>query len=115
MIFGIGCDIIEIKRFEDSSRNPSFLEKCYSIEEIEIFEEYQRLNFLAGNFAAKEAVAKALGTGFYGILPKDIVILRDEFGKPFAKLSQNINFSGTIHISISNTKDYVQAFAVLET
>ena len=74
----------------------------------------------AGLFAAKEAIAKALGTGFRAFMPIDIEVLRNELGKPYvnlyggaAKRAFELNV-GIIHVTITNTKEYAQAFAVAE-
>lgn len=75
---------------------------------------------LAGNFAVKEAVSKALGTGFREFMPIDIEVLRNELGKPYvnlyggaAKRAFELNV-GIIYVTITNTKEYAQAFAVAE-
>lgn len=67
----------------------------------------------------KEAISKAIGTGFRGFGLKDIEVLRDELGKPIVKLSDKIyelldvkEFN--IHISISHSKDNAIAYAVME-
>ena len=74
----------------------------------------------AGNFAVKEAVSKMFGTGFRGISLKEIEVLRDELGKPYVKLygkaaecakQQGIT---RIHVSITNTKEYANAFVIGE-
>ena len=66
MIIGIGTDIIEIDRIENAiNNNKRFLEKVFTIKEIEMFKKRNmRSEIVAGNFAAKEAISKALGTGF---------------------------------------------------
>ena len=92
MIIGIGTDIIEIDRIEKAiNRNNGFLDKVFTAREIEMFKERNmRSEVIAGNFAAKEAVSKALGTGFRGFSLGDIEILRDQLGKPIVYLSDNI-------------------------
>jgi holo-[acyl-carrier protein] synthase len=117
MIKGIGVDIIELDRFNEV--NQSFLDKLYTKAEQRLFHgnNYQTL---AGNFAAKEAVAKALGTGFSGIAPIEIEVLRRPSGSPYVVLSGNARAlldsmgGGTIHISISHSKHSAVAMAVLE-
>ena len=76
-------------------------------------------NVIAGNFAAKEAISKAIGTGFRGFGLKDIEVLRDELGKPVVNLSDKIyklldvkEFN--MHISISHSKENAIAYAVME-
>ena len=66
MIIGIGTDIIEINRIEKvMMRTSSFIEKSFTSNEIEYFKlKGLKGNVIAGNFAAKEAISKALGTGF---------------------------------------------------
>ncbi|OOM79788.1 holo-[acyl-carrier-protein] synthase [Clostridium puniceum] len=121
MIIGIGTDIIEIKRIEKViNRTSSFIEKSFTYNEIEYFKSKGlKGNVVAGNFAAKEAISKALGTGFRGFGLKDIEVLRDELGKPIVKLSDKIyelldvkEFN--IHISISHSQENAIAYAVME-
>ena len=63
MIIGIGTDIIEISRIQKAVENKSFLSKIYTKSEQQLFHNCN-YETLAGNFAAKEAVVKAMGTGF---------------------------------------------------
>ncbi len=121
MIIGIGTDIIEIKRIESVvNRTPGFIEKYFTNEEINYFKKKGlKPNVIAGNFAAKESISKALGTGFRGFSLKDIEVLRDELGKPVVNLSDKIykligerNF--IMHISISHSKENAIAYAVME-
>lgn len=121
MIVGIGTDIVKIDRIGNSIiRTRNFLSGVFSEEEIDYFNsKSNRIESIAGNFAAKEAISKALGTGFRGFRPKDIEILRDEFGKPIVKISDKVKEkfkldNYTIHVSISHTDDDAIAFAVLE-
>lgn len=121
MIIGIGTDIIEISRIEKAiNRTNGFLSKLFTEREIEYFNiRNLSVNVIAGNFAAKEAVSKALGTGFRNFGLKDIEILRDRLGKPFVILNEKIfeilgkrNF--IIHISISHSNFNAIAYAVME-
>ena len=120
MIIGIGTDIIEIDRIEKAiNRNNGFLDKVFTTREIEMFKERNmRAEVIAGNFAAKEAVSKALGTGFRGFSLVDIEILRDQLGKPIVYLSDNmkkiINAKHKINVSISHNRTSAIAFVVLE-
>ena len=74
----------------------------------------------AGNWAVKEAVAKAMGTGFFGMKIKEIEVLRDELGKPYVKLygkaleKQKELGIERFFVSISDTKEYTSAVAVAE-
>jgi holo-[acyl-carrier protein] synthase len=120
MIIGIGTDIIEIDRIERAiNRNNGFLNKVFTSREIELFKERSmRPEVIAGNFAAKEAVSKALGTGFRGFSLSDIEIFRDELGKPIVYLSNNIlsiiNVNHKLNVSISHNRTSAIAFVVLE-
>lgn len=120
MILGIGTDIIEIQRIENAIlKNDRFIEKLFSKEEIQMFKKRNmRLEVIAGNFAAKEAISKAIGTGIRNFSLNEIEVLRDELGKPTVKLSKNIEeIIGVyykINISISHNKTSAIAFAVLE-
>lgn len=122
MILGIGNDIIEIKRIEDALKHtPRFLEKLFTKEEQQYFtQKGQRVESVAANFAAKEAMSKALGTGFRGFMPCDIEVLRDKLGKPYIKLSKKLEEAikpmeiQTIHVSLSHCKEYATAYVVIE-
>ena len=121
MIIGIGTDIIEIQRIEDVlKRTPSFLNKAFTEEEIILFNKKgMRSETIAGNFAVKEAVSKALGTGIRGFGLKDIEVLRDDLGKPIVIISQTIkdilnNRKVVIHATISHNRKDVVAFVVME-
>lgn len=120
MIIGIGTDIIEINRIERAiNSNKNFIKKVFTEKEIEMFNKRNmRSEVIAGNFAAKEAISKALGTGIKGFSLVDIEILRDELGKPIAHLSNAIekiiNKEYRLNISISHNKTSAIAFAILE-
>ncbi|ASW44270.1 holo-ACP synthase [Clostridium isatidis] len=120
MILGIGTDIIEIDRIEKAiEKNPNFLNKVFTEKEIELFKsKNMRYEVIAGNFAGKEALSKALGTGIRGFALKDIEILRDHLGKPVVIINDNIKeIIGTEHkisISISHNKNDAVSFVILE-
>ncbi len=110
MIKGIGTDIIRIDRI---SLDDKHIDRILSSEEKELFEtlhiDKRRYEFLAGRFAAKEAIGKAMGTGVKGFNMKDITIKWDENHKPICAFC-NMN----VHISISHTDEFAVAFAVIE-
>ena len=122
MIYGNGIDIIDIERIRiviDQYGN-RFKKRCFSFSEIERSEK--RLNSVesyAKRYAAKEACAKALGTGLArGVFWKDIEVVNNQYGKPFIKLHrkakeifENINkkSSPKIEISLSDEKKYAIA------
>ncbi|MCD7825601.1 MAG: holo-ACP synthase [Clostridiaceae bacterium] len=86
-IVGIGIDAVEVSRVVSACQNKHFVQKYFSAEEQELFQ--LRIERAAVNFAGKEAVAKAFGTGFRGLHPREIAILRAESGKPYVKLAEN--------------------------
>ncbi len=118
MITGIGIDLIEVDRISKACEKEGFLKRCFTEEEIKLIDrKWQRA---AGNFAVKESVAKMLGTGFRGFALTDIEVLRDESGRPYVRLygkaeelAKAMGIS-SIHVSITNTKDYANAFVVGE-
>lgn len=116
---GVGCDIVSIERFKGVlERHPeSFLKKTFTEAEIDYcFTHKEPARPLAARFAAKEAVAKALGSGFGPRLSfLDIEILKEENGKPLVHLTKEAQerFNHpVIHLSISHEKTYATAFAV---
>ena len=152
MIYGVGADIVEIKRVLRACQREGFLRRTYTENEIsEAFGDSgidislldlhtseaaekkaagtkpkgamaknAKLKRLATDFAAKEAVSKALRTGFRDFGPADIECLRDELGAPYivlhgraAELSGGLGIS-RIHISLSDTGETAAAFAVAE-
>lgn len=117
----IGIDIVEIKRIENLlKKNERFLERFFTDNEIKYFKEKNfKPQTIAGNFTAKEAISKALGTGIRNFNLKDIEILRDDLGKPIVNVynnlitiinSQNIK---EIKVSISHSKEYAVSNALL--
>lgn len=118
MILGIGTDLIEIKRIRKACEKEAFLVRTYT--EAECRQAKGSASKLAGNFAVKEAVAKALGTGFRTFMPIDVEVLRDEQGKPYVVLHGGARAQAEamgmtqIHASISNTADHAIGFVVGE-
>src|SRR5699024_2759604 len=85
MIKGIGIDIIELSRIQKSvQNNPRFVHRILAEEEIKHYEnlstDRRKVEFLAGRFAAKEAFAKANGTGIGELSFRDIQVLSNENG-----------------------------------
>jgi holo-[acyl-carrier protein] synthase len=119
VIVGIGTDIIEISRIEKAMSNNGFLKKYFTEAENTLFEN-KKPQSVAGNFAAKEAVAKALSTGFRSFSPIDIEVLRQPSGAPYVILYRNAKLLAdekaikTIHISISHCIEYAIAYVVAE-
>jgi holo-[acyl-carrier-protein] synthase len=117
MIYGIGNDIVEMARITASMQNKRFMVFCFS--ERERTEYDGNVQKLSGCFAAKEAIAKALGTGVRGFSMDEITVMRDELGKPYfmfeGKIEQiMVSKSLTAHLAITNTNEYALANVVLE-
>ena len=125
-IVGIGVDIIENKRIKNSLKNLKFKKRIFSTKELAQSSLYKnKVVYFSKRFAAKEAFAKALGTGFRDNLNfKDIEIVNDKMGKPYYLKSKKI--SKIIHknfnikkykcfLSISDEKDYSTAFTIIQS
>lgn len=118
MIRGIGIDIVEIARIETLiKRNRRFIEKVLSVQEQEKYQtltsDSRRAEFVAGRFAAKEALGKALGTGLGQLNFCDIVILNETSGKPTLRFPGDDMYK--THISISHSQTSAVANVVLES
>ena len=125
-IFGIGTDIVNIKRMKKTlkGKNNNFKKRIFSKNEI-IYCEKKKYpsSFYAKRFAAKEALSKALGTGIRkGINFKDIEILNDSFGKPSIKLKGSTaiflkkkikNKKYSIYLSLSDDVPWAQATVIV--
>ena len=117
MIKGIGLDIVELERIEQAlSRTERFATRILSTRELDIFNGLfprRKIEFLAGRFAAKEAYAKANGTGLgEGCTLHQIEILKDTVGKPV------LYFDGDLvngFITITHTKTVAAAQVILTT
>lgn len=118
MITGIGTDMIEILRVVKACEKEAFLTKYFTQKEQALFLTDKKK--AADNFAVKEAVSKMFGTGFRKVMPIEIEVLRDGLGKPFVNLygeAQKLSLEQgikTVHVSITNTAKYAQAFVVGE-
>ena len=125
-IFGIGTDIVNIKRLEKTLKknNANFKNRIFSKNEITYCEKKKKpSSYYAKRFAAKEALSKALGTGIRkGINFKDIEILNDNFGKPSINLKgSTANFLRRkikkkkyfIYLSLSDDLPWAQATGVI--
>lgn len=122
MILGIGTDIIEIERINRAINNtPMFLEKIFTKRELdELNKSTLRVESVAGNFAVKEAVSKAVGTGMRGFSFNDIEVFRDELGKPIVEVSDKVKDiikvdNYTFNVSISHNRTCAIAFVILES
>ena len=121
MIVGIGNDIIDIERIEKAILKEGFKNKVYTQRELEnIRKRGNRTETYAGIFSAKEAISKAIGTGVREFSLTDLEILNDDLGKPYVvvsekldKILRNKKENYQIEISISHSKKYATAMAII--
>ena len=125
-ILGIGVDIIENKRIQNSIKNPKFKIRIYSSKELKFSSlSKNKVDYFSKRFAAKEAFAKAIGTGFRNNLNfKDIEVMNDKLGKPYyvktKKITKIIKKKFNVRdfncfLSISDEKKYSTAFTIIQT
>ena len=125
-IFGIGTDIVNIKRIEHLLKKNgfSFKNRIFSKKEISYCEKKKNSSsFYAKRFAAKEAFTKALGTGIRkGVNLKNIEITNNVYGKPLILLKGNLSSylkkqikssKYDIHLSLSDDKPWAQATVII--
>jgi len=123
MIKGVGTDLVEVARIERSlaQHGERFAQRILSEKEFEGFKESKRpVDYVAKRFAVKEAVSKALGTGFSaGVSWQDIELEHLESGQPYAVLHgkakaklEEFGVQG-VFVSLSDEAGLVSAFAVL--
>jgi holo-[acyl-carrier protein] synthase len=120
MISGIGIDIVEISRVKDGIEKlgSAFSNKILSNEEIQLIPSntQTQYEFIAGRWAVKEAIAKALGSGFSSKLPpKDISVVNDTLGCPVVLRAGGMEEKYVIKVSISHEKNYAVAMCTVET
>lgn len=127
MIKGIGHDIVKIERIKKmyDEFGEKMLARFYHCEEAEKFNQIKiydkKIAYLAKRFAAKEALAKAMGTGISGAVKfQNMAILNDDRGKPFFKLEPEfLHFfklkfkDAAILLSLSDEKNLASAFVVI--
>jgi len=124
VIYGIGTDIVQVSRMQDNlaKYGDRFAERILADSEIKRFQEHVNpAQFLAKRFAAKEAAAKAFGTGFRdGLSLRHIIVVNDDHGRPqlqFTEIAQEMSDKFRIcqsHLSLSDEPNYAIAFVVLE-
>ncbi|MFZ4772842.1 MAG: holo-ACP synthase [Chlamydiia bacterium] len=113
---GLGTDIIEVGRIEEALEEfgAHFIEKHFTSKEILYCNSYNKpAERFAGRFAAKEAIVKALGTGFAGIGFLDIEILNKPGGAPHATIKLPSYSHLNILISISHCRSFATATALV--
>jgi holo-[acyl-carrier protein] synthase len=123
MIFGIGTDIVQIARMQKNldEHGDRFAKRILTDDEYsEYMQKSFQAHFLAKRFAAKEATAKAMGTGFsQGLSLQHIGVTHNDLGKPmltFCDMAKQFMLDNEItdqHISLSDEKEYAVAFVTL--
>ena len=125
-IFGIGTDIVNIKRLDNSLKKygSTFKKKIFSKKEILYCDKKKNSSsFYAKRYAAKEAFSKALGTGIRkGVSFKNIEISNNSYGKPYILLKGELetllkrkikNKKYNIYLSLSDDKPWAQATVII--
>lgn len=125
MIFGIGADIVEVGRMEQNLARygTRFAKRILTDREYgEFMQSKHPAHFLAKRFAAKEAAAKALGTGFRrGLTLRQIGVTHDDLGRPMLEFDREAEAYrrrcgvSACHLSLSDERRYALAFVTLET
>jgi holo-[acyl-carrier protein] synthase len=119
-IYGIGTDIVDVWRLRrmDQEHRDNFTRKNLSTREMSLLPKENPETFIAGRYAAKEALAKALGS--HGFSNASVTILNDGDGRPCIEDAEALirnrepRESYAIHLSISHSFDYAVAFVVIE-
>lgn len=122
MIVGVGMDVCDIARMEKLLVDGRFLGRFFAPEEQEYIENKGKAaaQTMAGIFAAKEALMKALGTGLSGGQTSDICILHDKLGGPYYDLRGEYALHAAqrhitnLHLSISHDGGVAAAVAIAE-
>ena len=117
----VGVDIVQVSRIEKMQNQNGFLNKYFAKSEIEhINKKNNKFQTIAGLYACKEAVLKAMGIGIGGgVRLSDICICHDQKGKPFIEVSAQINYylnlknCNSIAVSISHDGDFAVAFCTI--
>ena len=123
-IYGVGTDIVEVKRINKLIKKKTLLKKLFNTKEItKCLKIKNSSNCFAKRFAAKEAFSKALGTGFTkGLSFNEIIILNEKNGKPYIQLLDRtktivkkriIKKNYKISLSLSDEKNYAVAFVTI--
>jgi holo-[acyl-carrier protein] synthase len=123
MIFGIGVDVLEVKRIGQTLERygERFVEHLLMAEEwAQLARTRRRERFVAMRFAAKEAIVKAMGTGFsHGVWIRDVGVVQNAWGKPeviFSERGERVKRGlgiGEGHVTLTDEAGLVVAVAVL--
>ncbi|HDL02659.1 MAG: holo-[acyl-carrier-protein] synthase [Candidatus Zixiibacteriota bacterium] len=120
MIYSVGIDLIELERVSNAldKWGDKFARRILGEEERILYREKKnKVQFLAGRFAAKEAVMKSLGTFFdSGVHLRDIQVLNDLYGKPYVHLDDRIRekiIDKEVKVSITHERKMAAAVAIV--
>ena len=123
MIFGIGVDVLEAKRIAETLERfgSRFVQHLLMPQEqVQLAKTQRPARFLAMRFAAKEAIVKAMGTGFaHGIWIRDVGVVQNSWGKPevvFSERGERVRKGlgiGEGHVTLTDEAGLVVAVAVL--
>jgi holo-[acyl-carrier protein] synthase len=123
VIFGIGTDIVELSRVQETYDRfgERFVDRLLMDEERPLFEKNKMpVRFLAMRFAAKEATVKAMGTGFaHGVWIRDVGIVNSDWGRPeiiWSDRGRSVCDElgiGEGHVSLTDDAGLILAFAVV--
>ena len=123
MIFGIGVDVLEAKRIDETLERfgPRFVQHLLMpAEQVQLARTQRPARFLAMRFAAKEAIVKAMGTGFaHGIWIRDVGVVQNSWGKPevvYSERGERVRQAlgiGEGHVTLTDEAGLVVAVAVL--
>lgn len=113
-LIGVGTDVIQVERIKDAMQDENFLSRILSPKEKEFLElRGANAETIAGRFAAKEAISKALGTGFRGeVTASNIEIINNELGKPVVTLYSEEYKDVLFQLSIAHIDEIAMACAV---
>ena len=124
-ILGTGVDIVENLRIKKSLQNKQFISRIFSSNEILLSKKFKnKTNYYSKRFAAKEAFAKSIGTGFRdGLNFKDVSVVNNKLGKPSFLITDKLKkivkrqfktSSFNFFLSISDEKKYSIALVILQ-
>lgn len=127
MILGIGSDLADIRRIQKSLDRfgERFVNRCFTeIEQRRSEAKADRAASYAKRFAAKEACAKALGTGIRGIAWKEMGVVNQKSGRPTIALTGKAaarlaamtpeGMTAVVHVTLTDDHPYAQAFVIIE-
>ena len=118
MIRGIGVDITLNSRHADLHDGTlRHILSPVELEELASLSGQARIQFIASRFAAKEALVKALGTGFRALAARHVSVMHDDSGRPFFSFDSQVAaiFDGvSVHLSISHERDHSVAMVVID-